>query len=274
VLRVLGVHGVRGYQGEPPEAERLLAGWWSDALAKGLGVTGDRPFTLALGYYAHHLRRATAQGDDDPAALPAGAREDCARWAALLGAPAAVPQGHPTVPLRDLISWVARRYGLETGLARSLATTFFREVHTYFTDAGRRAAAQGSVASAIETIRPEVLIAHSLGSVVAYETLWGHSDLPAVELLVTIGSPLAMPGIVLDRLDCAERRRPPPVRRWINVADPGDIIAIPPGGVPRTFAGVAADMTDVIGAFGYHRVTKYLESGTVAGLVAGRLAAD
>jgi alpha-beta hydrolase superfamily lysophospholipase len=44
-----------------------------------------------------------------------------------------------------------------------------------------------------------VLIGHSLGSVVAYEYVCRYRS-PSVELLVTLGSPLGIPGLVFDRL--------------------------------------------------------------------------
>ena len=75
-----------------------------------------------------------------------------------------------------------------------------------------------------------VVIAHSLGSVVTYETLWAHPQ-QRVDLLITLGSPLAMPDVIFDKLhpvpEHRKGQRPPGVRRWINIAEPGDVIAIP-----------------------------------------------
>ena len=51
----------------------------------------------------------------------------------------------------------------------------------------RTARARQTVADAIDRHRPEVVVAHSLGSVVTYETLWAHPG-PDVELLVTLGA--------------------------------------------------------------------------------------
>ncbi|MGH8909608.1 MAG: hypothetical protein ACRD0K_24740 [Egibacteraceae bacterium] len=108
--------------------------------------------------------------------------------------------------------------------------------------------------------RPRIVIAHSLGSVVAYEALWARPD-PHVELLITLGSPLAMPDVVFDRLDPAPNggrgARPPGVARWVNLADPGDLIAIPRP-LTRRFARVDADDERSIHAFAFHRVARYL----------------
>ncbi len=77
--------------------------------------------------------------------------------------------------------------------------------------------------------RTRVLIGHSLGSVVAYEYLCQERP-QAVELLITLGSPLGIPRLVFDRLT------PPPTNgagawpglaaRWVNIADPRDIVAL------------------------------------------------
>ena len=111
------------------------------------------------------------------------------------------------------------------------------------------------------------MLAHSLGSVVAYEALRHNPDLE-LDHLITLGSPLALPHAVFPRLvptpidglgSC-----PPNVRRWVNIADTGDLIAIPPGGVPLRFTGVAADHTSTIHPFDFHRAANYLTCAPLA----------
>lgn len=82
-----------------------------------------------------------------------------------------------------------------------------------------------------EGIGPDtrVLIGHSLGSVVAYEYLCRYQP-PAVELLLTLGSPLGIPNVVFDRLTPTPAGGlgtwPGSVAGWVNVADPDDIVAL------------------------------------------------
>jgi hypothetical protein len=99
----------------------------------------------------------------------------------------------------------------------------------YFTDERVRGEARARVADAI-TAETRVVVAHSLGSVVAYETLCDdtHNANWDVHALVTLGSPLGMQALVTDRL----RPRPnghrgvwPDVRSWTNIADSTDIVA-------------------------------------------------
>jgi pimeloyl-ACP methyl ester carboxylesterase len=138
-------------------------------------------------------------------------------------------------------------------------------VHTYLHntaaayDTSARDGARAAVADAIAAHCPDVLLAHSLGSVVAYETLWAYPDLE-VELLVTLGSPLGMPDVIFDRLHPAPSggygSRPPGVHKWVNIADRGDLVAIPRH-LGRWFTGLR-DREASIHWFDFHRVANYL----------------
>lgn len=83
---------------------------------------------------------------------------------------------------------------------------------------------------------PVLLIGHSMGSVIAYETLWQMSRDPRDEAdrglrvdLVTIGSPLGMRYIqrrLIGRGETGERRYPDNIRHWDNFAAVGEMTAI------------------------------------------------
>jgi hypothetical protein len=97
-----------------------------------------------------------------------------------------------------------------------------------------------------------ILIGHSLGSIVAYEYLCRYQP-PRIELLVTLGSPLGIPNVIFNRLTPTPGEAggtwPSAVTRWVNVADPDDVVALrkqlaelfpPPPGV----APVADELVD------------------------------
>jgi hypothetical protein len=81
-----------------------------------------------------------------------------------------------------------------------------------------------------EAVKPDtkILIGHSLGSVIAYEALCAHPEWP-IETFITLGSPLGIPNLFFERL-----HRPPDyvgvwpgmVKRWTNIADEGDVVAL------------------------------------------------
>ena len=86
-----------------------------------------------------------------------------------------------------------------------------------------------------EVDRPTLLLAHSMGSVIAYEALWEMShdsrDELILDMLVTMGSPLGQ-SYVQRRLRGHERngagRYPTNIRRWVNLAAVGDMTAADP----------------------------------------------
>jgi hypothetical protein len=78
-----------------------------------------------------------------------------------------------------------------------------------------------------------LLIGHSLGSVVAYDTLWElthvHGSSGEVSLLVTLGSPLATQFVQRSLKGAgrvAAERYPHGVRRWVNFTARGDTTAL------------------------------------------------
>lgn len=89
--------------------------------------------------------------------------------------------------------------------------------------------------AATEARRPVLLIAHSMGSVIAFEALvqTSHDDqqMVSIDLLLTMGSPLGQ-RYIRNRLIGHEEegilRYPNNVRRWINLAAVGDLTAIDP----------------------------------------------
>lgn len=80
--------------------------------------------------------------------------------------------------------------------------------------------------------RPTLLIAHSMGSVIAWDTLWQLSRHSGEDLevdLITLGSPLGQRHIQRRLKGCderGERRYPANIRSWINIAAYGEMTAI------------------------------------------------
>lgn len=81
------------------------------------------------------------------------------------------------------------------------------------------------VVASKEKNEPIVVVAHSLGTVVAHDLLAKHNQAP-IDLLVTLGSPLGIEHVQNHLL--AGAVWPETVKRWINAADSGDIVALIP----------------------------------------------
>ncbi|MFF5232676.1 hypothetical protein [Dactylosporangium sp. NPDC000521] len=266
---VVGVHGIGNHDDERTgdDAAEALSKTWTEALAAGLGP--HRQVDVLVAYYAERLRGETPQGSADIEAVP-GAVAVLDRWARALGMPAEQSQGRLTLPARYVLDWIARRFGLDHRMVAWFVTRYCVEVARYLGDERVRSAVRDDVRRVIAQHRPKVVIAHSLGSVVAYEVL-AAGELPPVELLVTLGSPLGMPDVVFDRLDpppvAGLGARPAGVRRWVNIADRGDLVAVPRL-LSQRFHGVDADLEVSIAAFDFHRVIRYLACPVTADAVA------
>ncbi|MFI6322770.1 CHAT domain-containing protein [Nonomuraea sp. NPDC050556] len=214
---IVGVHGTGAYayltaEGTVEAAAGALAAEWSALL-------GHRPVTMS--FYAHHLHRGVRQGTDE---LTAGERRLLIEWVDQLHERRAVPMGpsQDRGRARQAAEWLARSKGPEE---RDRALEFVRETAVYLDSPARRERAREEVAATIARERPYLVVAHSLGSVVAYEALWAHPELQ-VDLLVTTGSPLGLDPI-FERLGFGRGAKPPGVDTWINRSDPDDIIAFP-----------------------------------------------
>ena len=74
-----------------------------------------------------------------------------------------------------------------------------------------------------------VIVAHSLGSVVAYEALCANPQWP-VRHFITLGSPLGIRNLIFDALQPAPQREvgawPGNVQHWTNISDSGDVVAL------------------------------------------------
>lgn len=120
---------------------------------------------------------------------------------------------------------------------------------------------------------PAIVVAHSLGSVVAYEAL--HERPGEVPLLVTIGSPLGMRAVVWPRVRPAPPRTPGTVHRWLNFWDRDDIIVARPrlerDVLPNELGVTPSSKRVDSDGLWVHTATKYLAKADVAGPVAEAL---
>ncbi|MFB7054936.1 hypothetical protein ACFCXT_17675 [Streptomyces vinaceus] len=150
---------------------------------------------------------------------------------------------------------------------------YLSQVALYLNRRGDKAslgsAIRSRVLEGLDPARPVIVVSHSLGTVVAYEAL--HEYKGPVALWVTLGSPLALGGVVLQRLVPQPPSCPDEVQAWHNFWDRNDVIV----GRPRladwiapSSRGVKAETAPVkSGGVWTHTATKYLEHAKVAGLI-------
>lgn len=121
---------------------------------------------------------------------------------------------------------------------------------------------------------PLIVVAHSLGSVIALEALADYTG-RRVDLLMTIGSPLSTE-TVASRMIQNARRWPQVVRKWVNIADPDDIVALHHSIDRRNFLKNCSDrdsaavwnIIDIENHMGnHHGIVGYLDDPVVAQLL-------
>ncbi|MER5884166.1 hypothetical protein ABT160_10085 [Streptomyces sp. NPDC001941] len=274
---VLVVHGIWNRQRgmTPGQAAAGLAGAAREHLARGLagaGLDHVPPPSVAMAYYAHLL-------GDEPPPESVPDRAYVRAWLAAAGAPEPEEQQAALLaPVRQALGLLVRqragggvleRVRKETTERLSrLVLAFVQDTDAYTSRPERRRAVRDLVAEAVRDSGARVVVAHSLGSVVAYETLHAHPDLE-VDLLVTLGSPLGLPALMrkLEPEPHGGRgARPPGVGRWVNIADIGDLVALPPrltGAYP-----VDTDVVTDIGLLDPHTLGGYLANGLTAAALA------
>jgi hypothetical protein len=111
------------------------------------------------------------------------------------------------------------------GSSASIAL-FTKDVYQYLKNPGIRDAIDTGVRQAMSTT-PAVVVAHSLGSVVAYNLLRreGANNGWRVPLLVTVGCPL---GVTAIREWLKPNKHPECAEAWFNAMDSRDIVALYP----------------------------------------------
>jgi hypothetical protein len=161
-------------------------------------------------------------------------------------------QTEPTpADLRELDSWVNRLqrwmhlFGdawpfLGRRLAPAGTRRLMHEATRYLKNRdGVGAVVRGALRSILDSAWRDgervLLLGHSLGSVIAYDTLWElthmHRSSGEVSLLVTFGSPLATHFVqrsIAGARESGASRYPHNIRRWVNLTARGDTTALQP----------------------------------------------
>jgi pimeloyl-ACP methyl ester carboxylesterase len=148
------------------------------------------------------------------------------------------------------------------GLSQAALEQFTRDVYLYTTKSGVRDAIDEIVRAKL-TERPTIVVAHSLGSVVAYNVLRSDPRNLSIPLLVTVGCPL---GIRAIRNQLVPLKFPKPVHAWYNAFDARDVVALFP--LDGSNFPVRPDVTNFDGVKNHtdnrHGIDGYLDDPKVA----------
>lgn len=290
-MKLLLVHGI-AQRGKDP---KLLCGQWTEAFSEGLVRAGIDPpggisvafafYAEDLGYYIDQIERrlpsdltARGPGSGDVAVLAQTQRELMQAVLDSVGVDGAeVSRELGSLQARDPQNWgwvlaASRVLSRVPGLDNALIDRFLKEVSVYMTIPAARERVDEVVAAALGD-DAAVVVGHSLGSVVSYNVLRGRNEpgVQAVSTFVTVGSPLAIPG-VKSRLT-SPLTFPRPASEWFNAYDPTDIVALFP--LDTKHFNVRPEIVNFGGVRNFtsnrHGITGYLSDPTVAKFIASAL---
>ncbi|MFC8600125.1 hypothetical protein [Isoptericola sp. NPDC057191] len=298
MTRLVLVHG-RDLAGHDPDT---LEAQWLGALSAGLAAAGSafRPTDAGSSfvYYGDTLARlvdggtppavtvhalAVGAGPADLPALPEGELRfvlDVAREV-LAGtghrdAPVVAEGAVADALVEALVAALALVDRYVPGVGAEVLLVLTRDVYAYLHDDHVRQVIDDGLADALSGDEPAVVVAHSLGSVVAYAMLasgsFARAAGPDVPLLLTPGSPLGIRAI-RDALQARTALTfPRGVRRWVSPRDPRDLLALhdlTPDAFPLPAGSPGIEVLRVTNrAPGFHAAAFPLDDGAWAGYLA------
>lgn len=110
-----------------------------------------------------------------------------------------------------------------------LLEVLLNDVYKYLLDKNAQSRIEGRLLKVLDRMdKPFILIAHSLGSVIAWKTLAQYKRKIDIPTFITLGSPLGMDVLkneLKNQMGLNNFFKPPQVTRWFNFADPLDVVA-------------------------------------------------
>ena len=220
---IIGIHGLAN----KPE-EGLLKDWWQKALLEGLKrnqgrTSGTISFDLC---YWRDIRYRKPDKNPEPYTRASGNR--------------ALPKYRDgwfdaaTARLGDIIDgpvdWAKRYFGTDN-LADAILRKKLPDLAAYYDNESQRNRMRARFSTLLEAHKDKriMVIAHSMGSIIAYDVLRSLGRQEAafeIDHFVTIGSPLGLPQVkhrIREEHDLA--RTPSVVRKWTNFTDRRDLVA-------------------------------------------------
>ncbi len=242
---IVGIHGLGN---KPPKD--ILSSWWKAAIIEGLRknnlVTSDFDFEMAYWadvlneeplnpaeansshshyVYEKYLPEGEQNKEEDPVKLKQKATDYLEKYYGKFLINEIISLKHPTLTdafvyfnLRELkiyFSLLKGKYSREERLAREVMMSRFIEIL-------RR-----------NKGKEILIIAHSMGAIIAHDVLLEIDSDISIETLITIGSPLGQQYIVKNYQQESEKKRndkfitPPSIKKaWYNYSDKYDLVAI------------------------------------------------
>jgi predicted alpha/beta hydrolase family esterase len=239
---IVGVHGIAQ---QLKGSEVLDSEWWPSLRSGVSAAKRSLPDgEMKSAFYGSLFRsgatiRGTGEPDEQVAAIDQEFDEELLHelWVAAANAepervvaPAAAVRGTPALVQKGLTALSRSKFF--TGIAEKVMFGDLKQVRRYLNDPEIRDRAQQAVDEVV-TAETRVIVAHSLGSVVAFEALHrfaGEARWSNVKSFVTLGSPLGITNLIFPKLVPApvanKGQWPLLLQRWTNLSADNDVVAL------------------------------------------------
>lgn len=245
---IIGIHGMGN---KPPE--KTLQTWWKASIREGLKRI-NRPrrlFNFEIFYWAHYLHPEPLQPRVRDTKNPLYIEEP------YFHSEKTVEKKNPDMIRQRILNFFNKQldkiflkadFTINHGsIADFILRHFFRDLEIYYSnrcilpgnkDCDAKSIICSDLATLLRKHRKEkiLLIAHSMGSIVAYDVLTQYAPEVPIDTLATIGAPLGLP-VIKGRIIAEKNKTVSPrdttirtpenvVSNWYNLSDLKDKIAI------------------------------------------------
>ncbi len=233
---IIGIHGL----GNKPPAI-LLEEWWRLAITEGLTeITGYPKFDFEMVYWADILNDRPLDPDETDSDSDYFIKE---KYIPASNIHAQSQEDSMIQKISDKFNDLIFNKKLHENFPSVtdwVIKNFFSELDIYlngkpFLDETSELAAKDVIKNRLETILKQhknkkiLLIAHSMGSIIAFDVLSENKSGITINTFVTIGSPLGVPFIIekIKNTKTGKLKTPDSITNaWFNFADPDDKLAV------------------------------------------------
>lgn len=300
---IIGIHGMGN---KPPK--KILQAWWKASVFEGLKRIREpnRRFRFELFYWAHHQH-------PDPQQPRIKDREHPLFIEEPYYPSAHIPKNKPSRLRKKVLNFLNRQldnFFLKKDLTINHESItefvihhFFRDLETYYDDRcvmndGEDCSVKSAICTHFANVlrkhrrKKILLIAHSMGAIIAYDVLTAFAPEVPIDTFVTIGAPLGLP-VIKSRFMEEGRKKNPLISAlktpenvrsgWYNLSDLKDKIAFNYmlsddfGQNTRQVGPVDITVTndyEYRGNKNPHKLYGYMRTPEMAGIISGFLRKD
>ncbi|BBM86528.1 lipase/acyltransferase domain-containing protein [Candidatus Uabimicrobium amorphum] len=284
---IIGIHGLSN-----KSPKDTLEKWWKQAIQEGLqkNVRCKQDFEFSLVYWADLYYKYPLHQDKDYEFDSLYNKEPYVKsdnkaltsykegWLSRMRA-------ELTNPDSEILQTLKSKFDIEAA-TNYLLSAFFKDLHFYYS--GKKLRDRNGKKRPIQQILTQqlkneitqhkgkdlMLIAHSMGTIIAFDTLHKLPKSTKVSQFITMGSPLGIPQVKVKAAESGSPLAKPMsvTGNWVNFADKKDAIALDPHLADDYGGGIIDEMVlndyHINGKHNYHKSYGYLRTPEISKYIA------